>query len=239
MNGRWELRKLAAGEMCAKGDLQSSISAIICGSFSQSHSESVLVVDAQGQMEIYTPLDEVKQSESKEKQEVEVVRKLTSQKEALKMEMNSLKVEKGVQNLSIGERAQKGIIPAGTEIKSRLVHAPDGRLLVEIEVTNDLVIFLGNWSLISNYISSVILLSDGLFKNSESKLEVSRLGDKKMCIPIDCQTNSHSVINIKASVGYPGSEVLHVIEDSLEVPRFSFMVPMPKPCDCTAGCQFN
>ena len=59
MNGRWELRKLAAGEMCAKGDLQSSISAIICGSFSQSHSESVLVIDAQGQMEIYTPLGSV------------------------------------------------------------------------------------------------------------------------------------------------------------------------------------
>ena len=59
MNGRWELRKLAAGEMCAKGDLQSSISAIICGSFSQSHPESVLVIDAQGLMEIYTPLGPV------------------------------------------------------------------------------------------------------------------------------------------------------------------------------------
>ena len=80
------------------------------------------------------------------------MRKLTSQKEALKMEMNSLKVEKGVQNLSIGERAQKGIIPAGTEIKSRLIHAPDGRLLVEIEVTNDLVIFLGFWNLYSKFL---------------------------------------------------------------------------------------
>ena len=134
-----------------KGDLQSSIGAIVTGSFGQSHLESVLVVDAQGQMEIFTPLNDVKQSESNQKQEMEVVRKLTSQKEALQMEVSSLKPDKGLGQLSIGERAQKGIIPAGTEIKARLKHAPDGRLLAEVEVTNDLVIFLGKWSSVSKF----------------------------------------------------------------------------------------
>lgn len=143
MNGRWELRRLTGGEMCAKGDLQSSIGGIVTGSFSHSHHESVMIVDAQGEMEIFTPLNEVKQSESSQKQEMEIVRKLTSQQEALKMEVNSLKPDKGLGNLSIGERAQRGIIPVGTEINARLKHAPDGRLLAEVEVTNDLVIFLG------------------------------------------------------------------------------------------------
>ena len=96
----------------------------------------------------------------------------------------------------------------------------------------------------------VILLSDGLFKNSESKLEVSRLGERVMCIPIDNSSCIATVMNIKASVGYPGSNVLHVIESAIEVPRFANMVPMRQDkvlidrslysipsISCTVDCQ--
>lgn len=64
------------------------------------------------------------------------------------------------------------------------------------------------------------------------------MGERVMCIPIDCHCNTHSVINIKASVGYPGSEILHVIEETLDVPRFSFMVPQTAPVQCPEYVEF-
>ena len=60
MNGRWELRKLSTGEMIYKNQLKSSIASIITGSFNQSHDESILVFDAQGEFELFTPLDIIK-----------------------------------------------------------------------------------------------------------------------------------------------------------------------------------
>ena len=60
MNGRWELRRLNTGEMIFKNQLKSSISAIITGSFNESHNESITVFDAQGAFELFTPLDIIK-----------------------------------------------------------------------------------------------------------------------------------------------------------------------------------
>ena len=61
MNGRWELRKLKSGEMIFKNQLSSSISSILTGSsFNKSNPESILVFDAQGEYELFTPLDIIK-----------------------------------------------------------------------------------------------------------------------------------------------------------------------------------
>ena len=107
------------------------------------------------------------------------------------------------------KRAELGIIPAAASIEATLEHSNDGRLLVDIEVSHDLVIFL------------VVLLSDGLFKNSESKIELSRRGEKTVRIPFENMVRVQSEISIKATVGYPGCEVMHVLESVISVPRFA------------------
>ena len=156
-------------------------------------------------------MDIVKQDENREKLHHDTIRKLTNQNQAYKIELESLhdKSNSKSDNLTNGERAKLGIIPSAASIEARLEHSNDGRLLVEIEVSHDLVIFL------------VVLLSDGLFKNSESKIELSRRGEKVVRIPFENMVRVQSEISIKATVGYPGSEVMHVLESVISVPRFA------------------
>ena len=174
-------------------------------------------------------MDIVKQDENREKLQHDTIRKLTNQNQAYKIELESLhdKSNSKSDNLSNGERAKLGIIPSAATIEARLEHSNDGRLLVEIEVSHDLVIFL------------VVLLSDGLFKNSESKIELSRRGDKVVRIPFENMVRIQSEISIKATVGYPGSEVMHVLENVISVPRFAQFVPVNQPVICKEGVEFS
>ena len=133
---------------------------------------------------------------------------MTNQNQAYKIELDSLH-KSNPKSIDENKRAELGIIPAAASIEATLEHSNDGRLLVDIEVSHDLVIFL------------VVLLSDGLFKNSESKIELSRRGEKTVRIPFENMVRVQSEISIKATVGYPGCEVMHVLESVISVPRFA------------------
>ena len=133
---------------------------------------------------------------------------MTNQNQAYKIELDSLQ-KSNTKPIDENQRAKLGIIPAAASIEATLEHSNDGRLLVDIEVSHDLVIFL------------VVLLSDGLFKNSESKIELSRRGEKTVRIPFENMVRVQSEISIKATVGYPGCEVMHVLESVISVPRFA------------------
>ena len=78
------------------------------------------------------------------------MRKLTNQTNAFKLELNALNEKQNYSNLNIGERAALGIIPSAAQVKTVLHHSNDRKLIVEVEATHDLVIFLGNVFLTCN-----------------------------------------------------------------------------------------
>ena len=73
----------------------------------------------------------------------ETLRKLTNQTAAFKLELTALNEKNNYSNLNLGERAELGIIPSAAKIKTQLRHSNEKKLILELEVTHDLVIFLG------------------------------------------------------------------------------------------------
>ena len=62
--------------------------------------------------------------------------------------------------LSISECVTKSVIPRGAKLSVELRHSLDGGLSLDIQVNFDLKIYL------------IVLLSDGMFPNNESKEEL-------------------------------------------------------------------
>ena len=67
----------------------------------------------------------------------------------------------------------------------------------------------------------VILLSDGMFPENESKVEMATSGVSQMSIPLGAHNSTQTDIMIKISVSYPGSKILHVLEDLVDIPKFA------------------
>ena len=76
-----------------------------------------------------------------------------------------------------------------------------------------------------------------MFQNSESKIALSRGGEKFIKIPIENICRLQSEICVKATVGYPGSEVMHVLEDVISVPRFAQFVPTSSIDSGASSCN--
>ena len=76
----------------------------------------------------------------------------------------------------------------------------------------------------------VVLLSDGMFPNNESKVEMATAGVKSIKIPLGDHCTTQTEICVKASVSYPGSKILHVLEDLIDVPRFAQYVQVKHMC---------
>ena len=78
-----------------------------------------------------------------------------------------------------------------------------------------------------------------MFKNSESKIALSRGGERFMKIPVENISRLQSEICLKATVGYPGSEIMHVLEDVVTVPRFAQFVQITEWNKCNERVEFT
>ena len=85
----------------------------------------------------------------------------------------------------------------------------------------------------------MVLLSDGMFKNSESKIALSRRGERLIKIAVENISRLQTEICVKATVGFPGSEVMHVLEDIVNVPRFAQFHQQTEFANCPERVEFT
>ena len=200
------MRRIKNGEILFKSQMQSSIAKILVSTF-QGEDNAVLVVDISGGLELFTVPSIIDDERRKTEVGNDVLRKIENKKDTFALELNVLNQSQS-KALSISDCVTQSVIPRAAKISIQLRHSHDG-LCMDIDVNYDLKIYL------------VVLLSDGMFPNNESKIEMATAGASSVTITLGTHSCSQTEICVKASVSYPGSKILHVLEDLIDVPKFA------------------
>ena len=63
-----------------------------------------------------------------------------------------------------------------------------------------------------------------MFSRTESKVQLAAAGVSKMRIPLGAANSTETEICVKVSVSFPGSSILHVLDEMVNVPKFAQFV---------------
>ncbi|XP_071957615.1 BBSome complex member BBS2-like [Antedon mediterranea] len=221
-NGKVDARNDRTGEVVFKDNFPASLAGIVTGDYRMDGNTELICCSVEGEVRGYLPASKEVQSNMMDVNiEQEAIRDLSQRKQHLLLELKNYEAntqaarEERPSGLGDLDKAQMGIIPAGTQLQTTLAVNPgiDGKpphVELNVSTTNDTII------------KSVLIFAEGIFEG-ESHVVHPSMANLSQCIkvPIIPPKDIPVDLHIKALVGHKASTQFHVFELSRQLPRFS------------------